>query len=250
MAPTAADELTAIDGVDRSDAEVIFESEPGAEDWTAQDEAAGADALEAVVAEMVERRLVSEREQILGEATSAAMAAMAQQMAQASDKPALSMKAKVHEGFITESNAPKGQTAQPWIKHFRCESAVSTKLTEIDMDLLDKYMNGDLERPSDPKTGRPYSDGRIINLCEIPGQYITWVEGHCYCFTPNQVRNIDRVQELDRLGQQGGMAGIYEDHGGVSWQCQVCPTRPTFMDERTWRGHMVAVHAVAPATLG
>ena len=167
--------------------------------------------------------------------------------AAAQSKPSLTMQGKPGDRFITESGAPHGATA--WIKHYRCDTAVSTKLNEIDMDLLDKYMNGELERPIDDK-GRPYSDGRLVALCEISGQYIPWVDGHCYAFTENQVRNVERVQELAERGVQGGMAGIYEDFGGVTWNCQVCPSRPTFVDKRTWEGHMLAIHGVNPQLMG
>ena len=252
MAPAtidARDEMTAIDGVNRADAEVVADhvsDEPYAEDWTQQE--GTADDLETLIVSMVEKRLAREREQIQEAAIAKAMAVFSQMAANADSKPPLSMTAKPHDRFITESNAGAA-SGQPWLRHFRCETAVSTKMTEIDLDLYDKYMSGDLERPTDDK-GRPYSDGRILALCEIPGQYIVWVEGHCYCYTENQVRNVERVDRLAVEGKQGGMQGIYEDHGGASWQCQVCPSRPSFLDERTWRGHMIAVHAVSPQHLG
>jgi hypothetical protein len=151
-------------------------------------------------------------------------------------QPSKTMLAKVHDGFITESNG----SGTP-LRHFRCDSAVSCKVQVFDMALMAKYESGELELPKHEKTGRPLP---ILDLCKIPGEQLHWLEGHCYTFTENQTLNIERLKRLAEEGKPGGMPGIYEDFGGQLWQCHTCPRRPTFNDERTYQSHMSGVHGV------
>lgn len=161
---------------------------------------------------------------------------LARDKAIADSKPSKTMVAKVHDGFITSSNG----TGKP-LRHFRCDSATSCKVQVFDMDLMEKYESGELEVPRHEKTGRPLS---ILDLCKIPGEQLHWLEGHCYTFTDNQTRNIERLKRLAAEGKQGGMPGIYEDFGGSQWQCHTCPRHPVFLDERTYQSHMKEVHGV------
>lgn len=163
-------------------------------------------------------------------------AEVAQAQAVADSKPSKTMVAKIHDGFITSANG----TGKP-LRHFRCDAAISCKVQVFDMDLLEKYESGELPVPRHEKTGRPLP---ILDLCKIPGENLHWLEGHCYTFTENQNRNIERLKRLAAEGKQGGMSGIYEDFGGEQWQCHTCPRRPVFLDERTYQSHMKEVHGV------
>ena len=222
----AVQELTDIDGIERPNAEVIAEGPP--EDWADQAnhlaaDAAGKEALDALIASKV----AEEVSKILA----------AQNPAPAPK----AMKANVYDRFVGQGG---GGTGTP-LKHYRCESAHAVKISELDMDLLEAYESGAKERPTNEK-GKPYSP---IELAVIPGKWIEFVETHCYCYTGNQVRNIERIRERARQGLPGGMPGIYEDTGAVSehWQCFVCQHQPKFPNRETHDGHMWETHGVAPA---
>lgn len=233
-------EMTEIDGLDRSDAEVLFhgpldedpeeaterDPEEVSEDWRAraaeasayeEREKAGKLALQAVIADEVAKEVAK------------ILAAMNP------PTPAKAMISKVHDRFMTGGNV-----GTP-LKHYRCESAHSVKLAELDMDLLEAYQSGEKDRPTNEK-GRPYS---AVELSVIPGKWIEWVETHAYPTTDNQVRNIERVKDLALKGLPGGMPGIYEDTGGVQdWRCFVCHHQPQFTNRETHDAHMLAVHGV------
>lgn len=194
------------------------------DEWEATAEDQQLDGFEALKA-MIKLELITE---LRGE--------LARDKAIADSKPSKTMIAKIHDGFITSSNG----TGKP-LRHFRCDSATSCKVQVFDMDLMDKYESGELEIPRHEKTGRPLP---LLDLCKIPGEHLHWLEGHCYTFTDNQTRNIERLKKLAAEGKQGGMPGIYEDFGGSQWQCHTCPRRPVFLDERTYQSHMQEVHGV------
>lgn len=187
----------------------------------------GAAALDAIIAAKVEEQVA------------AILSAQAAKKAQEESKPPLAMKADIADRFITESNA-RGST-QPWLKHYRCDRAMSEKMVEYDMELMDSYERGELERPH--HEGKPNRKVAITDLCVIPGQWISWVNGHCYAYTENQVRNVERVRKLAEEHKPGGMEGIYEDTGvGALWPCPVCTHVPAFLDKQTYANHMWAVH--------
>ena len=227
----AVQELTDIDGVERPDAEVIADviiEDTTIEDWVDQAkeveaEQAGKEALEALIASTVAEQL----SRILA--------------AQNPPPASKTMQSKVHDRFVGQGEAGTG----PILKHYRCEAAHAVKVSELDMDLLEAYESGAKERPTNEK-GKPYSP---IELAVIPGKWIEFIEGHCYCRTDNQVRNIERIRERARQGLPGGMPGIYEDTGAVSenWQCFVCQHQPKFPNRETHDGHMWETHGVAPA---
>jgi hypothetical protein len=224
--PTEVEELTDVDGLERSDAELIFAGPP--EDWREEANAVQAD----LVGKMALDDLIASK---VAEQVAKILAAM-------NPEPVpKAMISKVHDRFVG-SNAGPG-TGNTIIKHFRCESAHSVKLAELDMDLLQEYEEGDRDRPTNEK-GRLLS---IIDAAIMPGKWIDWIEGHCYCYTTNQVRNVERVKRLAEQGLPGGMPGIYEDTGVTSenWQCFVCQHQPKFANKETFDNHMLAVHDVA-----
>lgn len=227
--PKAVQELTDIDGDEREGAEVIADEVLSEEDWAAQVE--GEQALDAVVASRMAELRSEIKAEILHELAAAQIAAQS--------KPSLAMRANVHDRFITGSNSPGG--AAKILKHFRCDNAKSVKVIELDMKLLREYESGEKERPTNEK-GRPYS---AISLAVIPGSTIDWVDGHCYCYTDNQVANIERLQDLAARGASGGMPGIYEDVGSAEeWRCFTCQDNPLFTSRQTFDNHMAATHGV------
>jgi hypothetical protein len=206
---------------------VFADNDPGtvdSDEWTPTEEDTQLDGFEALKA-MVKAELMAE---LRGE--------LAQERALAESKPSKTMIAKIHDGFITDSNG----TGKP-LRHFRCDSAISCKVQVFDMERLAKYESGELEVPRHEKTGRPLP---ILDLCKIPGEHLHWLEGHCYTFNENQNRNVERLKRLAAESKQGGMPGIYEDFGGSQWQCHTCPRHPVFLDERTYQSHMKEVHGV------
>lgn len=208
-----AQELTDIDGVDRSNAEVIATSD---EDWANQQGSAYDDLKATLKAEV--------------------LAEIARDMAAANSKPALAMKANVAQNFIKDAN---GQGVV--LKHYRCDSAGSVKMIQYDMKRLAEYQDGTRPIPED-KDGNPKN---ILTLCEMRGEWINWLDGHCYTYTENQNLNIERVQTLPP--EKGGMVGIYEDTGGATWACYVCNPPRQFADKTTHDNHMAATHGVVPA---
>ena len=167
------------------------------------------------------------------------MAAILARQARDAEGPPKAMTANVYDRFVANSNNAPGVGGEV-IAHYRCDSAISTKQIVFDMELMDQYTSGDLEIPRNDQ-GRKLS---IESLCVIPGETIDWVAGHCYVYTENQKRNIERAQERARLGLQGGMAGIYLDTGehAVDWQCFTCPQQPKFSNQETYVNHMNATH--------
>ena len=201
------------------------------EDWVAQkdDPQAGADALNAII----DARVAAMRAEIKGEV----LAEMAAAQLASESRPSLAMKAKVHDRFFEGRSTNTGT----WMKHYRCDAAVSTKVQEVDMDLLEAYESGAKERPVD-QNGHPRP---LLLLASMPGKTIDWIDGHCYAYTENQVRNIERLKALAEQGLDGGMRGIYEDVGeDQQWLCHVCDPAKTFGSKQTYANHMQAVHGV------
>jgi hypothetical protein len=225
--PTAeAEELTAIDGVDRPDAELVFAGPP--EDWAEQANEIQADlAGKMALDDLIASKVAEQVAKIL-----ASMNAPG---------PAKVMVSKVGDRFVGQQGTSGGL---PVLKHYRCDAAHAHKVAEIDMDLLEAYESGARERPTNER-GRPTSS---VELAVLPGKWIEWIEGHCYCHTDNQVRNVERLIELNRQGLPGGMPGIYEDTGTVAenWQCFVCQHQPKLPNQETYNAHMWATHGVAP----
>jgi len=167
-------------------------------------------------------------------------AVLAKQAADAVGPPK-AMRSTVYDKFVANTNNSQNRGAEV-LRHYRCDSAISTKMIEFDMELMDQYLSGTLEIPRNER-GRKQS---VEDLCVIPGQTIDWVAGHCYVYTENQIRNIERAQERAKLGLQGGMAGIYEDTGSVvEWQCFTCERQPKFSNEQTYINHMNATHGAS-----
>ena len=177
------------------------------------------------------------------EARIAAVASQAASMAVAQAMglggPAKTMQSKVHDRFVTEANGSGDILA-----HFRCDNAVATKIVEMDMDLYEEYTSGEREVPRDEK-GRRRS---VIGLCSTPGKYITFVDGHCYAYTENQVKQLEWLQ--NHPPAQGGMPGIYRDYGEATstWGCDICEgqgQKRSFSDRRTWEEHRARTHGIA-----
>jgi hypothetical protein len=162
---------------------------------------------------------------------------IAAEKALAGNKPPLGMRAKIADRFITESNA-KGATNEP-LKHYRCDRLRADKLVEIDLNLLAKYESGKKAVPENKRTGRERS---ALNLSSIPGSFISFVDGHCYCYTENQVANIERLRQLPR--ELGGIPDCYEHIGAAVSYCHICPPgrREPFTSMSDLNSHIAAVH--------
>ena len=211
-----AQELTDIDGIDRSDAEVIAVSE----DWSGEE----ADALAALKAQIAA--------EMLPDLTAKVLSQVAATMAAADSKPALAMKAHVAQDFIERANG-EGTL----LKHYRCDRMGSEKMIVYDMNLMRQYQSGERPVPEDKDTGRPK---KIETLCVIPGEWISWLDGHCYVYSQNHVDNVERLRTLPR--SLGGAPDIYEDTGAATWQCFTCQPPRQFSDKITHDNHMRATH--------
>jgi hypothetical protein len=177
----------------------------------------------------------------------ARMQAMAQEAARAAvqlavtqmnpAKAPLTMRANVADRFITGSNNPEGQSS-PHLKHYRCERLKSDKIIEYDMPKLMSYLNGEKEAPED-KEGRTRS---IPAICVIRGAWISFLNGHCYAYTENQVQQLEWMKTQPR--SKGGLPDLYEDPGGEIYTCKLCPGLDPFGNKEGWSLHMQYVHGV------
>lgn len=155
-------------------------------------------------------------------------------------KPALAMRANVADTFITKGNAPKGSGNTPFLKHFRCERLKSTKVLEYDMRRLQRYLDDPDSIPTD-KEGRTRSPR---SLCVIAGSWISFLNGHCYAFTENQVAQLMWMKTLPV--EDGGLPDMYEDIGSTLWRCNLCPAEEPWGNREGYDLHMYNVHGVVP----
>lgn len=213
--------------LDEEAAEAAEIASAAAEDWTAE-----RDELVAT-----ERNL----DLIISQKVAEGIAAVFAKQAADAVGPPKTMRSTVYDKFVANTNNNQSRGGEV-LKHYRCDSAISTKMIELDMELMDQYLDGVLEIPRNER-GRKRS---LEDLCVIPGQTIDWVAGHCYVYTVNQDRNIERAQQRAISGEQGGMPGIYEDTGSVvDWQCFTCQRQPKFSNEQTYVNHMNATHGAS-----
>lgn len=164
-----------------------------------------------------------------------------QAIAQANSKPPLTMRANVHDRFITTANG----SGEP-LKRYRCDRAKSTKIAEYNMDLLEQYEADPTSIPVGRTVNGVQQRQGALQAAWIKGSWIVFVDGRCACFTENQIRNVERLRTLPR--EQGGMDDIYEDTGGGLWFCPVCrDSIPPFPNKETWANHIAATHKEAVA---
>jgi hypothetical protein len=152
-------------------------------------------------------------------------------------KAPLTMRANVADRFITGSNSPSGNTS-PHLKHYRCERLKSDKIVEIDMDRLMSYLGGEKEVPEN-KEGNLKS---IMGLSVKRGQWISFLNGHCYAYTENQVKQLEWMKTQPR--DKGGLPDLYEDPGGEVYRCNLCPGLDPFGTKAGWDMHMQHVHGM------
>lgn len=156
-------------------------------------------------------------------------------------KAPLTMRANVADRFITGSNAPSGSQS-PHLKHYRCERLKSDKIVEYDMPRLLAYISGEKQLP-ETKDGNLKS---MRGICVKQGHFISFLNGHCYAYTENQVQQLEWMKTQPR--DKGGLPDLYEDPGGEVYRCQLCPGLDPFGTKDGWDLHMMHVHGVITNT--
>lgn len=147
----------------------------------------------------------------------------------------LTMRANVADRFITGSNNPSGNTS-PHLKHYRCERLKSDKIVEYDMPRLLAYLSGEKQLP-ETKDGNPKS---MRGICVKQGHFISFLNGHCYAYTDNQVMQLEWMKTQPR--DKGGLPDLYEDPGGEIYACKLCPGTDPFPTKEGWDLHRFHVH--------
>jgi hypothetical protein len=195
-------------------------------DWTAEAQSAREEQVALNLQALMALPEVEAR--ILALAEKAAETKFAQAMGL--NTPSKSMTSKIHDRFITEANG-RGDVR----RHFRCDNAMATKIIEIDMAKLRKVEAGEIDVP-EGKSERQF--------CSKPGEFISFIDGHCYTYTDNQTEMILWLREQPPA--KGGMPGIYEDHSQAeSWACDICVPQRVLTDRKTWEDHRLRTHGIS-----